>query len=54
MSNQNSKQFIMEFTFKDGNVVKYIVNRKNYYEAKDEAREIASELNADVYVKESK
>lgn len=46
MKNKNElKMFIITFFNSDNDSVKYIVNRSNYYEAKNEAETLKYEIN---------
>jgi len=46
-NNQNQKlsEFVISFIHSNGEVVKYVINRRNYYEAKEEAETLKQEIN---------
>jgi hypothetical protein len=46
--NKQTKQYIITFTYEDNESSKYIVNRYNYYQAKEEAEDIMSENNKNI------
>ena len=41
------KRYVAEIKFSDDHIVKYVIQRYNYYEAKEECDLIASDHNAD-------
>jgi hypothetical protein len=43
--NDKLKIFVIEFTHSDGDTVKYIINRRNFYEAKEEAEFVKEDYN---------
>jgi hypothetical protein len=54
------KMFIIEVTFEDGEKSKYVIHRKNFYEAKEEAEYLKQSYNevydikiSETYIKEA-
>lgn len=45
MNKQNLNKYVLSLVFSDGNQTRYVIQRKNFYEAKQEALEIKDNWN---------